>query len=150
MLGEAFQLTNFIRDVAEDLDRGRIYLPLEDLERFGVSEDDLRRARTTGQPSPAVRALLDFEVRRALELYEDARPGPGHGRHPSRPCLEAAFVLYRQILARGGRGRAQRVRRPAERAALAAAGHGGPGRGHRRRGGLAGPLTRTARAARTP
>ena len=116
VLGEAFQLTNFIRDVAEDLDRGRIYLPLEDLERFGVSEDDLRRARVTGQPSPAVRALLDFEVRRALELYEDARPGlamvdtaeqalPGGGLRALPPDPRG-----------GGRGRPQRVRRPAERA----------------------------------
>ena len=100
VLGEAFQLTNFIRDVAEDLDRGRIYLPLEDLERFGVGEDDLRRARVTGQPSPAVRALLDFEVRRALELYEEARPGLAMVDVRSRPCLETAFVLYRQILAK--------------------------------------------------
>ena len=99
LLGEAFQLTNFIRDVAEDLDRGRIYLPLEDLERFGVSEDELRLARTSGQPSPAVRQLLAFEVRRALELYEDARPGLALVDTRSRPCLEAAFVLYRQILA---------------------------------------------------
>jgi phytoene synthase len=99
VLGEAFQLTNFIRDVAEDLDRGRIYLPLEDLARFGVSEDDLRHARSTGQPSPAVRALLDFEVRRALALYEDARPGLVMVDARSRPCLETAFLLYRQILA---------------------------------------------------
>ncbi len=58
LLGEAFQLTNFIRDVAEDLDRGRIYLPLEDLERFGVSEDELRlrphqRAALTGGAAAA-------------------------------------------------------------------------------------------------
>jgi 15-cis-phytoene synthase len=99
VLGEAFQLTNFIRDVAEDLDRGRIYLPLEDLARFGVSEDGLQQARATGQPPAAVRALLAFEVRRALELYEDARPGLAMVDARSRPCLEAAFVLYRQILA---------------------------------------------------
>ena len=46
-----------------------------------------------------MRALLDFEVRRALELYEDARPGLAMVDTRSRPCLEAAFVLYRQILA---------------------------------------------------
>ena len=133
VLGEAFQLTNFIRDVAEDLDRGRIYLPLEDLQRFGVSEDDLRRARVTGQPSPAVRALLDFEVRRALELYEDARPGLAMVDDAEPALPGGGLRALPPDPGRGGGGRAQRVRRPAERAALAAAGHRGPGRAHRRK-----------------
>ena len=97
-LGEAFQLTNFIRDVAEDLGRGRIYLPQEDLERCGVTEAALVRAVRCGAPEPAVRSLVAFEVRRALALYEEARPGLALVDPAARPCLEAAFSLYRAIL----------------------------------------------------
>lgn len=97
-LGEAFQLTNFIRDVAEDHHRGRIYLPQADLARFGVSEDLLARAVSTGAPSPQVRSLLAFEVRRALDLYAAAQPGLRMVHARSQPCLEAAFTLYRRIL----------------------------------------------------
>jgi phytoene synthase len=67
-LGIALQLTNIIRDVATDLRRGRIYLPDEDLQRFGVSEDDLRRGRMT----PEVAALLQFECARAHSYYQRA------------------------------------------------------------------------------
>ena len=67
-LGIALQLTNIIRDVAVDLRRGRIYLPAEDLRRFGVSEDDLRRGRVT----PEVSALLQFECDRAHTYYQRA------------------------------------------------------------------------------
>ena len=61
----ALQLTNIVRDVAADLRRGRIYLPGDDLARFGVAEDDLR----AGSVTPAVRALLKFECARAREYY---------------------------------------------------------------------------------
>ncbi len=64
-LGMALQLTNLVRDIAADLRRGRIYLPQEDLDRFGVTEGDLR----AGQMTPAVRALLKFECTRAREYY---------------------------------------------------------------------------------
>jgi phytoene synthase len=67
-LGIALQLTNIIRDVAPDLDRGRIYLPGEDMRRFGVGEDDLRRGRVT----PDVAALLQFECERARAYYQRA------------------------------------------------------------------------------
>ena len=97
-LGEAFQLTNFVRDVAEDLDRGRIYLPGEDLRRCGVTEDALARAVRCGRPDPAVRTLVASQVRRALDLYEQARPGLAMVDASARPCLEAAFTLYRAIL----------------------------------------------------
>ena len=99
-LGEAFQLTNFIRDIGEDLTRGRIYLPQADLARFGVSEDLLAEAVRTGVPSPAVRSLVAFEVRRAVSLYATAQPGLTMVDARSRPCLEAAFTLYRRILHR--------------------------------------------------
>ena len=99
-LGEAFQLTNFIRDVGEDHTRGRIYLPQADLARFGVSVDLLAEAVRTAVPSPQVRALVAFEVRRAVNLYAAARPGLRMVDARSQPCLEAAFTLYRRILHR--------------------------------------------------
>jgi phytoene synthase len=67
-LGIALQLTNIIRDVGTDLARGRIYLPLEDLARFGCIEDDLR----AGVVSDRVRSLLAYECGRAREFYEKA------------------------------------------------------------------------------
>jgi len=99
-LGEAFQLTNFIRDVAEDHRRGRVYLPLEDLARHGVSEEMLATAVRTGNPPRPVRSLLAREVWRALDLYAEAAPGLELVDPHSRPCLEAAFTLYRRILFR--------------------------------------------------
>ena len=99
-LGVAFQLTNFIRDIGEDHGRGRIYLPQADLARFGVSEDLLARAVHTGVPSPPVRSLVAFEVRRAVDLYVAARPGLTMVDSRCQPCLELAFTLYRRILHR--------------------------------------------------
>jgi phytoene synthase len=99
-LGEAFQLTNFIRDIGEDHARGRIYLPQADLARFGVDEAMLTQAVHTGLPSPQVRSLVAFEVRRGLNLYDAAKPGLGMVDSRSQPCLELAFTLYRRILHR--------------------------------------------------
>lgn len=99
-LGEAFQLTNFIRDISEDHALGRIYLPQADLARFGVSEAMLAQAVSTGMPSPRVRSLVAFEVRRALDLYVVAKPGLRMVDPRSQPCLELAFTLYRRILRR--------------------------------------------------
>jgi phytoene synthase len=99
-LGEAFQLTNIIRDISEDHNRGRIYLPQADLARFGVSEALLGRAVWTGVPSPQVRSLVAFEVRRAVNLYAAAQPGLRMVDARSQPCLDAAFTLYRRILHR--------------------------------------------------
>ena len=70
-LGIALQLTNILRDLGRDLAAGRLYLPLEDLTRFNVTEDDLRAGRAT----PAIRSLLDFESRRAREHYLRAARG---------------------------------------------------------------------------
>jgi phytoene synthase len=67
-LGIALQLTNIVRDVAVDLERGRVYLPQADLARFGCTEDDLRR----GEVTPRVRDLLAFECGRAREYYDKA------------------------------------------------------------------------------
>ncbi|SNS44496.1 phytoene synthase [Streptosporangium subroseum] len=95
-LGLAFQLTNFLRDVAEDLARGRIYLPLEDLDAFGVREADLGRRGLT----PALRELLAFEVRRARGHYRLATEGVDLLTPSSRPCVRAACELYGGILDR--------------------------------------------------
>jgi 15-cis-phytoene synthase len=95
-LGLAFQLTNFLRDVAEDLARGRVYLPLEDLDAFGVREADLGRRGLT----PALRELLAFEVRRARGHYRLAMEGVDLLTPSSRPCIRAACELYGGILDR--------------------------------------------------
>jgi 15-cis-phytoene synthase len=93
-LGLAFQLTNFIRDIGEDLERGRVYLPVEDLERFGVDRADLAGASA----SPRVAELLAFEVERARAHYRAAEPGIGLLAPSSRPCIRVAFDLYGGIL----------------------------------------------------
>jgi phytoene synthase len=97
-LGEAFQLTNFIRDVSEDFHRGRIYLPLEDLRTHDVSEGLLEAAIRSTRPDARVRALVAFEVDRARKLYAEAEPGLVLVADSSRPCLEAAYRLYGGIL----------------------------------------------------
>jgi phytoene synthase len=89
-LGVAFQLANFIRDVGEDLDRGRIYLPLEDLERFGLTPQHLEARQVT----PQVRELLEFEIARVRRLSRRAEAGIPLLHPTSRPCIEAAQELY--------------------------------------------------------
>jgi phytoene synthase len=93
-LGIAFQLTNFIRDVGEDLARGRVYLPKDDLTAFGVTADDL----ATGRVDANIKALLAFEISRAHELYRSAEPGIELLHPSSRDCVRTAFRLYRGIL----------------------------------------------------
>ena len=93
-LGLAFQLTNFIRDLAEDARRGRVYLPAEDLDRFGVRRSDLAAPATT----PAVRELVACEVERARGHYRAAEPGIDLLVPSSRPCIRVAFELYGGIL----------------------------------------------------
>ena len=97
-LGLAFQLTNFIRDVAEDLGRGRIYLPLADLARFGVDREDLHRATADRRTTPALRALIAFEVARAREHYAAAAPGIPMLAPSSQACIRTAFHVYGAIL----------------------------------------------------
>lgn len=93
-LGVAFQLTNFLRDVGEDLDRGRLYLPLVDLDRFGVSREDLEARVLT----PRIRELLAFEVAKTRALYVTATQGVRLLHPSSRPCIETALALYGGIL----------------------------------------------------
>ncbi|WP_306211526.1 phytoene/squalene synthase family protein [Actinoplanes sp. RD1] len=97
-LGLAFQLTNFIRDVAEDLDRGRIYLPEAHLAEFGVTRADLERARAAGRSTPAIKALVKAEIARADEHYAQAAPGIPMLQPSSQACMRTAFHLYAGIL----------------------------------------------------
>ena len=92
-LGNAFQLTNFLRDIAEDLDRNRQYVPQEDLRRFGV---DLTARRCT----PEFVELMRFEIARCRELYESADLGLAMLPTESAKCIGAARVLYGGILER--------------------------------------------------
>lgn len=89
-LGVAFQLANFVRDVGEDLDRGRVYLPTEDLERFGLHRTHLE----TRQVTPAVRDLLAFQIARVRRLSRGASAGIALLHPTSRPCIQAAQELY--------------------------------------------------------
>jgi phytoene synthase len=92
-LGLAFQLTNFLRDVAEDLDRGRVYLPREDLDRFGA---DPARRRVDG----TWRRLMAFEIDRCRALYRSADEGLELLPPASARCVRTARVLYAGILDR--------------------------------------------------
>lgn len=89
-LGTAFQLANFIRDVGEDLQRGRIYLPRSELAAHGVSADDVRRRTVT----PAWREALAEQIARVRSLQSTAHPGIGMLHPTSRPCIAAASELY--------------------------------------------------------
>jgi phytoene synthase len=93
-LGRAFQLTNFIRDVGEDLQRGRVYLPQESLDLFGVDRDRLRRGRV----DEPIRNLLAWEIERARGLYRSAADGITLVHATSRDCLRTALALYAEIL----------------------------------------------------
>lgn len=95
-LGVAFQLTNFLRDVAEDWDRGRIYLPLDELDAFGVSEADFHARHVT----PAFRRLLAFQAQRARALYRRAEAGWTMIEPGSQRCIRIAHRLYAEILDR--------------------------------------------------
>jgi phytoene synthase len=92
--GIAFQLTNIIRDIAEDHARGRIYLPGEDLARFGVTRDDLV------VPSPAVLELLHFEIARANDYYRRAAPLIHFLPPDGRAILSAMVRIYGGLLRR--------------------------------------------------
>jgi len=93
-LGQAFQLTNFLRDVGEDLDRGRVYLPLEDLAAHGLDLEALARRRVDG----AFRRLMAFEIDRTRRLYAEAAPGIDLLVPDSRDCVLTAYRLYGAIL----------------------------------------------------
>ncbi len=89
-LGIAFQLANFIRDVDEDLDRGRVYLPLKELGQFGVTREMLEERVLT----PEIIEALKFQIARVRQLQAEAEPGIKMLEASSRPCIEAASTLY--------------------------------------------------------
>ena len=89
-LGIAFQLANFIRDVGEDLDRGRIYLPITELAEHGVTREMLEAQVLT----PQIISALKFQIARVRRLQEEATPGIQMLAASSRPCIEAASELY--------------------------------------------------------
>jgi phytoene synthase len=93
-LGVALQLTNILRDVGEDAQRGRIYLPQEDMQRFNVTEDDILR----GKLDERTIRLLQFEIERAYHLYEEAWPGIGFLAEKARFSVAVAADVYRGIL----------------------------------------------------
>ena len=92
--GVALQLTNILRDVKEDHARGRVYLPAEDLHRFGVSPEELAAER----PSPALRRLLTFEAERAYDHFAAAAPLAQLVDPVGRPVLGAIAGIYRALL----------------------------------------------------
>lgn len=90
--GIAFQLTNILRDVREDFEQNRIYLPLDERRRFGVERLDT--------PAPALTELLRFQGRRAHRYYEESRPLLEMVHRDSRPALWALMEIYRRLLGR--------------------------------------------------
>lgn len=104
-LGMAFQLTNIIRDVGEDARRNRIYLPLDELARFGVLEDDILHSRESEQ----VRQLLEFQIERAESFYDRALNAlPSEDRKQQRTGL-IMTAIYRTLLREIKAGGAQQV-----------------------------------------
>ena len=89
-LGIAFQLANFIRDVDEDLDRGRVYLPLKELGQFGVTREMLEERVLT----PEIIEALKFQIARVRQLQAEAADGIKMLEPSSRPCIDAASTLY--------------------------------------------------------
>jgi phytoene synthase len=94
--GVAFQLTNILRDIREDAERGRIYLPAEDLSRFGVTEQDIH----AGVRTPEFIDLMDFEATRARGYYKESLPLLDLIDRRSRASLRALITIYSRLLDR--------------------------------------------------
>jgi phytoene synthase len=97
-LGVAFQMTNFLRDVGEDLDRGRVYLPADELAAFGVDRELLLWCRRTRRTDRRVRRALAHLVATTRATYRRAAPGVAMLHPASRDCVACAFTLYSDIL----------------------------------------------------
>lgn len=93
-LGVALQLTNILRDIGEDARRGRVYLPEDDLRRFGLTRDDI----VAGVSDQRFRRLLQYEIARTRLLYQEALPGIVLLAPSARVAVGAAALLYRDIL----------------------------------------------------
>jgi phytoene synthase len=99
-LGKAFQLTNFLRDVDEDLQRGRVYLPADELAAHRVDRDVLAWCHTNRRTDARVRRALTEQHAATRRVYEVARRGIDLLDPRSRPCVAAAYTLYSEILDR--------------------------------------------------
>jgi phytoene synthase len=100
-LGVALQLTNILRDVKTDLERGRVYLPLEDLRAFGCTVDDL----SAGFVTEPVRRLIEFECRRARDFYQRAKaalPSEDRKRLVAAEIMRAVYFETLQRIERSG------------------------------------------------
>jgi phytoene synthase len=95
-LGVALQLTNILRDVGEDWQKDRIYLPQEELAAFGLSEADIAR----GQVTEMWRQFMRFQINRTRQLYQDAMPGIALLNNKGRFAIKASADLYQEILAK--------------------------------------------------
>ncbi len=98
--GVAFQLTNILRDVREDIDRGRVYLPLEDLDRYNVRIDDLAAIRDGSQMSLNQRELLEGIATRAETYYQSGRRLLPLIAADARPALWVLITIYYSLLRR--------------------------------------------------
>lgn len=99
-LGKAFQLTNFLRDVSEDLDRGRVYLPADEIAAHGVDRELLTWCQQNRRTDPRVRCALEEQHEVTRRTYAYAGRGIAMLNPRSRPCISAALTLYSQILDR--------------------------------------------------
>ena len=93
-LGEAFQLTNFLRDIKEDLDRNRIYIPKEDMNTFHVTESDFE----SPVMSSHMKELVLYEIKRNEDLYTEALKGIPLLNHSGRRAVHIALYLYKEIM----------------------------------------------------
>ena len=93
-LGIALQLTNILRDVGEDWEKGRLYLPQDELAAFGLTEDDI----AAGQVTENWRAFMRFQIERARKLYADAQPGIAMLGRRGQFAIAASASLYQAIL----------------------------------------------------
>lgn len=99
-LGRAFQLTNFLRDVNEDLERNRVYLPADELAAFGVDREMLTWCHDHQRTEPRVRRALAAQHEITRAVYREAYKGIALLAPQSRPCVMTAFTLYAEILDR--------------------------------------------------
>ena len=99
-LGQAFQLTNFLRDINEDLERNRVYLPADELAAHGVDRELLMWCHENRRTDPKVRRALEEQHAITRGIYAQAHKGIALLAPQSRPCVTAAYTLYSEILDR--------------------------------------------------
>lgn len=93
-LAEAFQMTNFIRDIKEDLERGRIYIPQEDIKKYGLNQESFSKLESDER----IKDLINFEISRTEDLYKEAEKGIEFLDRGGRRAVRMSLVLYREIL----------------------------------------------------